>query len=163
MSASRRLIHAGVVGLLVVGCGTVPLEGLQTPALSARAEYRIVAGNSGIIWYVEVDSTSALFQTVCTAGARAPASCEGSSFPSKRGSLARAQVKQLFADASSRAFKALKAEYDMSGTYVDGPAYSVTVTTNGTTRAIRWSDAAKLPDALSRFAWSIQAVTGTGR
>ncbi len=157
ITVNMRCWGCGVLATLVSACGTVPVEGEIATVDSARLEYRI-AGMAGA-WLVEIDSASGVFQSRCE-----PARGLTCSQPVKSGTLPRARVDGLFADVATPEFRQIKAEYDMSATYVDGPAYSVSVSANGKARSIRWSDAEKqLPPALSRLVSTISTATGTAR
>ena len=146
--------------LVILGCGKAPVEGAVRQlgaGEAARMSFSITGGMTGTVWKVEVDSATGAYATSCTS--QRGFNC---ALPERRGTLTRAQVDPLFADAGRAEFKALKPEYDMSGTFVDGPGYALSVVASGATREVRWSDAARpLPAALSRVVDALRSATGT--
>lgn len=137
------------VSLLLPGCGRLPVEGEEpAPDVPATIVRRVDATEGPFNWWVEIDSASARYRLRCVP--LIGIACTGSLTP-REGVLSPSTVQRVFRDAHRSEFRALLAEYDMSGTYVDGPAYSITVVANGRRRRIRWSDAARLPDVLVRF------------
>ena len=161
MSISRRTtrILAATLALGNVACALSPVEGeVADPSTPARIERRETVAFVGYAWWIEIDSATATLRVRCeqATGTRVGTPCNNIPTSIVR-ALPRGTVDQLFRDANSSAFRSLNAEYDMSGTFVDGPAYSVSVTANGRARKIQWSDAANptLPVALQRVAQSI--------
>jgi hypothetical protein len=144
--------------LALAACGGSDVNGallaLGEPATTAaRLERRVTVAFGGYAWWIEIDSLTATLRVRCEllgSGIRAPGGCASIPTDITR-QLSRATVTRLYSDATSNAFGSLRPEYDMSGTFVDGPAYSVTITANGRTRQIRWSDTAMLPPILRQW------------
>ena len=150
-----------VLATALAGCGTVPLEG-GSPRVrgdAAHMTYTVNTAFAGLTWKLELDSASGAYKTTCTS-LRGPACSSG--LPVRQGTLTRAQVVQLFGDAARTDFRGLLEVYDMSGTFVDGPGYTLDVVVAGTSKSIQWSDAARpLPVALSRVVDAFRTATGT--
>ena len=154
-----------IAGLLTVGiplltaCGELLVEpGDPDSTTPAQIVSATANGESGIVIRLVLDSATGNYQESCTSTVIA---CKiGVIGP---GHAPRANVDQLFALTRTAEFQTLKDEYDMSATYVDGSAYSFSITANGRTRRIRWSDAAKLPRAITDFRAVFNGITGSGR
>ena len=120
---------------LMFGCGTMPVEGeLVTPDAPARIVREMINGEPGLVMRIVVDSATGDFTVSCTSSV---VRCPPHWF--SEGVASRAQVHLLFASTRSSEFRALRKEYDLSGTFVDGPLFVLTVTASGRTREIRWS------------------------
>lgn len=131
----RLPLRAFALGTLLLGCGTMPVEGeIVTPDAPARIVREMINGEAGLVLRIVVDSATGTYTVGCTSSVvRCPPQWFG------EGVTSRAQVHRLFATTRSSEFRALRKEYDLSGTFVDGPLFVLTVTSSGRTREIRWS------------------------
>lgn len=153
----KRLLW--ILPSVVVGaCALTPVEGeLSDPGTPAKIVFSMSGGLAGLADTTVIDSASALLvRTLCLSIRGVAESCP-SGRREWRVQLSRATADSLFATTQSAAFRALAPEYDMSGTFVDGPAYGLRITLGARTRGIRWSDAPGVPPILASFAASIRS------
>lgn len=146
--------------LLVVACGIGPVEGeAPDPGAPARLVLSLSGGLAGLADTTVIDSTSAtLVRTTCVTVRGAPNPCAGGTVV-RRVKLTGSEARSLFGATQAAEFRRLAAQYDMSGTFVDGPEYNLRITTSSRTRNIRWSDAPGVPAVLTRFVDGIQTRT----
>jgi hypothetical protein len=137
------------VVLLALACAPMPVEGeSETPGAPARIVREMYSGEAGLRQVVTIDSAAATWRVACTSTVSqiaCPANWNA------QGVVTRPQVERLFRTVRSSEFRALRKEYDISGTYVDAPLFTLTTTVDGRTRSIRWSIPAPLPAVLWRF------------
>ena len=145
---------------ILAACASGPVDGLTpTPGASARIVLAVSGGLAGLADTTVIDSVSSLLvRTSCLSIRGAAESCAAGR-REWRVSLSAGARDSVFRATQTAEFRTLRAQYDMSGTFVDGPAYDLEITIAATTRRIRWSDAPGLPVALTAFVTSIQART----
>ena len=127
--------------LIVTACASGPVEGLAPdPGASAKVVLLVSGGLAGLADTTVIDSGSRLLvRRSCLAIRGASTSCAAGT-REWRVPLTTAGLDSLFGATQTAEFRALREQYDMSGTFVDGPAYELTITIASTTRRIRWSD-----------------------
>lgn len=149
-NGAAKALGWSVTLALAAACGQSPLPpGGTLVSGPATLERRVTVAFGGYAWWIEVDSAAATLRVSCeqVQGSRVGMPC--STIPTRVIQLAPADVRQLFVATRQQEFRALRAEYDMSATFVDGPAYSLKVVRGEAIRQIRWSDAARpLPAVL---------------
>jgi hypothetical protein len=158
----RALLALTTLATLSACGATAVIDPSAASSAPATIERRVNQAFGGFTWWIEVDSANALLRIRCEQvnGPRVGNPCSG--IPTTRTrQLTTAELRQLFQATREGEFLALKAEYDMSGTFVDGPAYSIRVVRNGGERQIRWSDAQRpLPAALKSLSDALLRLGG---
>ena len=153
---------ASVVSLIVSGaaCANGSVGGVAPEhSPQDRIVLAISGGISGLADTTVIQrSTGTLVRTSCLTLRGAANSCPGGAHM-WRVSLSVAATDSLFRSVQTAEFLALTSEYDMSGTFVDGPAYDLRITTANGSRSIRWSDAPGVPAVLTTFLRGLQART----
>ena len=122
--ARVRACRLVLASFLVAGCGVGPVAG-EAPDPGARAcvVFSISGGIAGLADTTVLDSaTATLVRTKCLSIRGAPNSCAGGTIVT-RVQLTRSEVEEFFRATQTSDFRRLGAQYDMSGTFVDGPEY----------------------------------------
>ncbi len=135
--------------LVTLGCAELPVEGeVVVRGASAQVMRRVDSPEAGLTWVVTIDSATATWHSACNSQldqVPCPARWKNS------GAVSPGQLEQLFRRANSDAVRALRAQYDLSATYVDAPLYELIITANSRRRTIRWADLTTVPAALLAF------------
>lgn len=158
----RHLLTLATLPVLA-SCGANVVVDPATPSTApAVIERRVNQAFGGLVWWIEVDSAASLLRVRCEAVNSPRVGNPCASIPTTRTRpLTATELRQLFTATRQSDFLALRAEYDMSGTFVDGPAYSMRIVRDGAERQIRWSDAQRpLPAALKSLSDTMLRLGG---
>ncbi len=149
-----------VLILAVAACARGPVEGAAAAlGRPGRVVLSLTGGLAGLADTTTIDSESGLLVRRSCLTIRGAANGCSANVREWRVPLGAATVDSIFRATQTAEFLALRGEYDMSGTFVDGPAYALRVTTTSGTRTIRWSDAPGVPVVLTTFRETIQRRT----
>jgi hypothetical protein len=160
-SSSVRVVSYLIV-IAAAACGTDIVFGVPAPGSEASVVETSVRAAGGRVHRsnLVIDSTTSRFELVnCEGGVT------GECVESQRvsGDVHRDRLAELFELAQSRAFRALKDEYRISGDVVppDGGSTSLKVTVGDREKTIAVEHGASVPEVLTRFLCLTRAIHGT--